>query len=258
MSVERGTQSQLIEQINALDFVPALASDLAGATLQRRFDTKFVAHARCVPKLLGLLKPDYRVLRAGDVALARYKTLYFDGSDFASVMAHHRGRRPRQKVRIRHHMDRQKSFLEVKLKSGADRTEKSRLALSFGDEAIGANELEFLRKHQVVEPSKLVPTLRTDFDRITLIGGGGERVTLDVGLSLSGERGADVLSELCIVEVKQARLRSRSPVMLALRACGIRRGRISKYCTAASLLIPELKLARFKPVVRHVRSVTNG
>ena len=83
--------------------------------MQRRFDTKFVAHARCVPKLLGLLKPDYRVLRAGDVALARYKTLYLDGSDFASVVAHHRGRRHRQKVRIRHHMDRQKSFLRAQI-----------------------------------------------------------------------------------------------------------------------------------------------
>jgi hypothetical protein len=248
----------LAAQIEAIGFSSAVAGDLGSSALQRRFDTKFVAHTRCLPELLTALGADYRLLSAGGVALARYKTLYFDTPDYASVVAHHRGRRPRKKVRIRHHIDRQLSFLEVKLKTGAERTDKARLGLSFGNEELGASELEFLLANHLPEPAQLQPTLRTDFGRITLVGTDAERVTLDIDLSFSNSNSTKALAGLCIIEVKQARLMSRSPVMLALHQCGARRGRISKYCTAASLLVPELRLARFKPVLRAARKVING
>jgi len=250
--------SDLSELIETIGFSPAVAGDMPSSTLQRRFDTKFVAHARCLPELLALLQPDYRLLRAEGAALARYKTLYFDAPGYATVMAHHRGRRPRKKVRIRHHVDRRLSFLEVKAKTGAERTDKKRRPLPFGCEQLGADERAFLAAHGAPQPDALQATLRTDFDRITLIGSGSERVTIDVDLAFSSADEVEALEGLCIVEVKQERLMPRSPAMLALRHCRARRRRISKYCTAASLLVSELRLGRFKPALRAARRVIDG
>ena len=250
--------ASLKQCIEALGFRAAEVGDLRGAALQRRFDTKFVLNARYLPDLLGLLQPDYSLLSAEGMALARYRTLYFDAPGYASVIDHHRGRRPRSKVRIRHHVDRKRSFLEVKFKTGAGRTDKARHALPFGCEELDAQAQAFLADQGMLDPSRLEPSLRTDFDRITLIGPARERVTLDVGLSFSGGGADEALAGLCVVEVKQARVMSRSPVMLALHRCGARRRRISKYCTAASMLVPELRLGRFKPVLRDARRVIDG
>jgi hypothetical protein len=260
MSLSEAMQhrASLAQRIDALGFRAAEVGDMRGTALQRRFDTKFVLNARHLPELLALLQPDYSLLSAQGIALARYRTLYFDAPGYASVIAHHRGRRPRTKVRIRHHVDRKLSFLEVKLKTGAERTDKARHALPFGCEELDADAQAFLAGQGLSEPSSLKPSLRTDFDRITLIGRARERVTLDVGLSFSGGGGEEAFAGLCIVEVKQARVMSRSPVVLALRRCGARRRRISKYCTAASVLLPELRLGRFKPVLRDARRVIDG
>ena len=111
------------------------------------------------------------------------------------------------------------------MKTGAERTDKARYSLPFGCEELDAGARAFLAEQPLPVPDGLQAALRTDFDRVTLLGAAQERVTLDVGLSFSGPGVDHALPGLCVVEVKQARLMARSPVMVALRACGARRRR---------------------------------
>jgi hypothetical protein len=247
----------------ARDFLESLAIPnaspelLARRALLRRVDTKFILRLGTLQRILGTLKSEYALVRAEGAPVAQYRTLYFDTERYWSLIEHHRGRRPRFKIRIRHYTDRQLTYLEVKKKTNANRTVKARHLLSFGQEGLGAEEYVFLKMHNPVEPRTLMPSLRTDFGRITLVGlGTMERATFDVDLTFRGAGGNDALDKLVIAEVKQDRYRPRSPIMVAFRRAGIRPQSISKYCTAGVLLLPTLSLNRFMPVMHAIRNTT--
>ena len=186
--------------------------------------------------------------------VAAYRTLYFDTPDHWCLREHHRGRRPRYKIRVRHYLDRDLSFLEVKRKTSADTTVKERRAISYQEEQLAADDKAFINTHSPIEAGGLVAGLRTNFGRITLVGlDTEERATFDVQLSFGGPRGQATLPGVVVAEVKQHRFMARSPVMLALRQSGIRPASMSKYCTAAMLLLPEISLNRFRPTLRALR-----
>src|SRR5690606_37665419 len=100
-----------------------------------------------VDMFLRGLHAHYHILLAGGAGWARYETCYFDTPDLLTFHEHIRGRRPRVKLRIRHHLDRRRSFLEVKRKTNGGKTEKVRVPRSFGDSFLSPNDRSFIGDH---------------------------------------------------------------------------------------------------------------
>ncbi len=232
----------------------ASAELLAARMLQVRMDTKFILKASALDALLGTLYDDYAVVVSGSQTNARYDNLYFDTPAHLALTSHHRGVRPRFKVRIRHHLDRQMSFLEVKEKRNTNRTHKQRMAIPFMTEDLDAAAIQFIQHHCPIDPSTLQKSMRIRFSRMTLVGRHSqERITVDSHLQFSaGEAHAD-LPGTVITEVKQERYRPTTTVMRALRAAKAHQMSLSKYCTAAQLLLPHIKMNRYRPRLRMLR-----
>lgn len=235
-------------------FPVASAELLNDRALLKRVDTKFILGHSAFQNVLDDIRNDYALLIAEGASSARYKTLYFDTKDFLCVREHNRGRRPRHKIRIRHYLDRKLTFLEVKKKTNTDRTVKARKQIAFRQEKLGTTELEFINEHNPIAANDLIPSLRTDFQRVTLLGlESMERVTFDLDLCFSKAANDANLPGVVIAEIKQDRFRSRSPVMLALRKGRVSPISISKYCTAATLLLPSIRMHRYSAKVRSLR-----
>jgi hypothetical protein len=168
---------------------------------------------------------------------------------------HHRGRRPRFKVRIRHHVDRQRTFLEVKRKGPDDRTTKARLDLPFLQAELGVEGRRFVEAHAPLCAGGLVPYPSIAFLRATLVGvTADERVTFDWHLEFSHGTRRAALRGVAIAEVKQAHCRNTSGAVEAFRAFHVREYGLSKYCLATSRLAA-VRANRFRPVLRAVEQM---
>ncbi len=244
--------SRLGATLSGLDRFPV--EQMADYALLRRMDTKFLYPAENLEALIQSLSEHYGLLLAGGQPIATYQTLYFDSPDKASYHQHHRGQRDRFKIRIRHYLERELSFLEVKRKTNHNVTIKTRRRRAFLDSSIDGSDCSFLKDHTPCELSRIVPQVWTNFSRITLIGlGVKERLTVDLGLEYEADRGKCHMRGLAVIEIKQPRFWPRSPAMLALRTRGIRPSGMSKYCTAQATLFPGLRCNRFQPSLQSIR-----
>jgi hypothetical protein len=225
---------------------PALAES---RTLQQRVDRKYLLSTGSLELLLRFLRPEHLVLLAGDTAWARYESLYFDSGDRALYHAHRRGLMPRYKVRVRHHIDRHLTFLEIKRKERSGRTAKFRLSLPFGQVALGPDERHFIDMHTPLPSASLAPTVSISFVRLTLLGRAfNERITLDQDLTVtSGGRQASIPPAV-IAEVKQPQLSHHTDAVAALRSVRAREMSFSKYCLG-TLLSASVRSNVFKPLL---------
>ena len=236
------------------DFEHATEDLVSSRALQDRVDTKFVLRLDELDYLLSLLSTDFSVVTAGQSMVGRYQNLYFDTAEYRFLREHHRGRRPRFKVRIRHYVDRNISALEIKEKSPNERTRKLRKPIPFLAEQLSEGHCAFLDEHPRITASVLHPSLRVDFSRITLVAKHvDERLTIDTDLRFSHGDRESALDSMVIAEIKQARFSPRGPGMLALRRVGAMRLRISKYMTGGQLLLPSVRLQRYEPRLKLLR-----
>ena len=237
-------------------FTEATPELLEQRALQKRVDTKFILDFAALRQILDRVKAHYSLLTAEGAAAAQYKTLYFDTQNYDCLREHHRGRRPRHKIRIRHYLDRKLSYLEIKNKTNANRTIKARQQIPFLQEAIGDSERSFIDANNPIAAERLLPSLRTDFHRVTLVGlDTMERATFDLDLSFQKSSEDARIPGAVIAEIKQDRFRARSPIMLALRQAHVLPESISKYCTAATLLLPSVPMQRYLPKIRSLRKM---
>jgi len=229
---------------------------IAARTLQRRVDSKFVLPARDAIRVIESVGESFAVLPANDELVATYRTLYFDSANLQLFHDHRRGRRVRQKVRIRHYPDREVSFLEIKMRRSGQFTHKVRRERGFGDDQLHADDLVFVKEHLTRPLPDLRATAWINFRRATLMSlHDNERVTVDVDLSVvKGERG-ESFADLCIIEVKQGRYCSRTPMMRGLLDARFRPRSASKFCTAISVLRPEERMNRLLPNIRAIRRI---
>ena len=223
--------------------------------MQTRFESKFVLPADALGAFLDRLGADYLILAAGTKRLATYQSLYFDTPGLEFFHAHRRGRRIRHKVRIRHYPDREMSVLEVKTRRSDRLTVKERAERTFGDSTLGTDDLVFVRRH-VPSAMALVPQVWVVYGRMTLLGVRScERITIDVGLTVSRGGQQRGLRGAAIVEAKQPRPQLGTVAMTALRRAGARSGSASKYCTALSVTCPDLPNNRIRESLRTLTSV---
>ena len=236
-------------------FTPASEALLRDRLLLHRVDRKYLVAASQLVPLLAELERHHRLLLAAGRGMASYRTEYFDTPDRQSYEDHRRGRRPRSKVRIRHHVERALSFLEVKRKQPDGRTEKWRVPHPFGDDTLDDDARRFVAAHCPLSAPRLTRAAAVDFLRITLLSvTAAERVTIDYGVALRCGPARHTLDNLAIVEVKQARFSAASEVIAALRRVRAREQAISKYCVAVARLAP-VRANAFKPALRTIERI---
>jgi VTC domain-containing protein len=236
--------------------------DIAGTALiearalQQRVDRKYLLAADALEPLLARLRPEYSVLHAGEQGWARYENIYFDTPDRTFYHAHRCGRRPRYKVRIRHHVDRQLSFLEIKSKINSGRTVKRRLALPYGQNHLGGPELRFIDTWATTNSVRLMPCVSISFLRLTLVGKGlNERLTFDRDVSFADGPREERFSRVVVAEVKQVVYSNHLGAVPALRTLHAREVAFSKYCIG-TLLVAPVAGNIFKPTLKAVERLS--
>jgi hypothetical protein len=209
--------------------------------------------------MLTALSPDYQVVLAGGRRCATYETIYFDAAGRQFYHDHRRGRRPRYKVRIRHHIERRLTFLEVKRKDNSERTVKTRLELPFSHDTFATREQEFVRAHVPMDPVHLAPAVWIAFQRVTLLNGRiNERVTIDCNLRVGAagrSEQLEILPGVAIVEVKQVWHYNGPGAITALRTQGVEQS-LSKYCVA-TIHLASVRANNFKPALRAIDRLLN-
>jgi VTC domain len=235
LAANRGSEPETPRALAALREVGAEL--LAARALLTRVDRKYLLPREALDAWLFSVRDDYGVLRAGTRLAARYSTRYFDTADLRMYNDHRRGRCPRYKVRMRHHLDRKLSFLEVKRKSTNQQTTKAILSRPSGAAEVDQEGRRFIDEHCPIAADSLVPGVSIDFVRATLVGDVvNERVTVDWNFDFHHVSGGARLAHAVIVEVKQARYSNHTPAICALRAFRVREQSISKYCIATATL----------------------
>ena len=197
-------------------------TDLQGAELMNRRDTKFPVMNSWISGVVDACAPTHKVLEVSGIRAASYRTLFYDTPDRRCWTDHVRGRGRRFKVRIRNYGEGGATFLEIKHKTPAGATLKERWLRAADqpwDARLSSEEEEVLQaKLPGVGPWS--PSLRCDFTRATLVSTArGERITLDVDLRFAdvrtGDGGAGA-GGLAILEIKQTRVDRNSPAHRAL------------------------------------------
>lgn len=236
-------------------YAPIDPLELGPATLLNRVDTKFVLPASALDLLLAQCSGHYHVLQIENRRMFGYHTLYFDTPALDFYHAHHAGRATRQKVRLRTYRDSGAQYLELKRRTNKGRTFKSRLPHS--PEVDPLQRLQGRPFAPLGEdlPAGLRPTTAVDYTRVTLVANDRrERLTLDLGVTLS--RGAEVVSlaGVVIAEVKQP-WRAPSPFLEVMRRLNERPTSFSKYCLSVICLYEEAKSNRYRPLYSRLQRI---
>lgn len=228
--------------------------------LMNRVDTKFVTTVDRLELLLQMAADRYSIQQIEGRQMMPYTTLYFDTPVCEMFAEHQRGKKARQKIRIRRYESSGIAFLEVKRKNNKGRTDKKRMQV--GERIPDLNREQyrtFLIQKSRYGAARLLPQLSNAFHRITLVNDAmTERLTIDLGLRFHNEQtgqSAD-MGPLVIIEVKRDGL-THSPILAMLKELRIHQSGFSKYCIGMALTNPNLKSNRFKERLRYVSKLTS-
>ncbi len=254
-SVETVTQDNLAAVLSRYDDAPV--SLLRQRDLLDRVDRKFPTTTEVVSRLLEELSGDYQIVLAGGKAWAHYETCYFDTPELFSFREHLRGRRPRFKVRIRHHVERQVSFLEMKRKRSNGKTEKARTTREFRNSVLSGADMAFLRDHCPLPVEGFEQAVWTNFQRATLVGvDTNERMTIDLGLRFERNGLVKPAQRLAIVELKQPRRSQATPAARLLRELRVQESSLSKYCSGVAEVHEQAHPRERKSLTRRLNRIT--
>ena len=231
-------------------------SEMKRVRLMNRIDCKYVTTMPYLATLLQEARDSYFVQHIEGGYVMPYYTLYYDTPDADMYMEHLRGRKRRQKIRIRRYEATNISFLEIKNKNNRGQTEKRRVPLVADTD----NRFDtFIESYSNYPRSELSETIENRFSRITLVNRGlTERLTIDIGLrfhNLLNNRTC-LLDDLVIIELKRDG-RAHSPILDILRRLHIHEAKFSKYCMGMVFTNEQLRHNRFKPRVRMIDKMCN-
>jgi hypothetical protein len=243
-----------------IDLFPSLSlEELGTASLLERQETKYFFPKDKLLSLLPGLESEYLILEIHGLRFFDYHSIYFDTPERLFYLQHQAGALPRWKIRQRTYLNSGISFLEVKHRDNRRVTHKHRQLIPQPTIRFSESDLQFLRSCFPNHVSNLIPVLETCYTRITLVHKDRrERITIDHQLRFSDDLCSRSLANLVVVEVKQSRLNPRSPFISKLKQSGVRPGSFSKYCIGSSMLHPELKHNRFKPILHQINTLWEG
>lgn len=235
-------------------FSPITLDEMGKAGLLTRIDTKFVTSRSLIAPLLERAMRDYHVLEIAGKRKMSYYTCYLDTEQTEMFYEHQRGKKVRQKVRIRSYEDgEQSSFLEVKDKNNHGRTHKSRMLLSPDVEEEDCRD--FIMTNSRYELDLLLKQIENHFKRITLVRNDlSERITIDTSLRFHNLRtnvDAD-MEKVAVIEWKHSALSQSSPMKRILRDLRIRESGFSKYCIGMARTASPVKTNRIMPRLRMI------
>lgn len=245
---------------NRLDSIlrtfPAISLEEMGKVrLMNRIDTKYVTTTAKLERLLEMAAGNYRVQQIGTELNLPYYTCYFDTEHCDMYAAHQRGKKTRQKIRLRVYEQTGTAFLEIKDKNNKGRTDKIRTAAERGQDI--AEYADFIRHHSLYDPEQLMPRLQNRFRRITLVNNSmTERLTIDTCLCFhSLITGTDCTPEgIAIIELKRSG-NTASPILGMLRELHIHPSGFSKYCVGMALTDRYIKQNRLKMRLRSLEHI---
>ncbi len=224
--------------------------DLNDANLMNRVDTKFVINKAHLHSFLDVLEKNYSVLSINGREIFDYQNQYFDTEDMAFYNSHHNGKLNRYKVRLRHYVDSQLKFLEVKFKNNKKRTIKSRINLANADEK---SINHFISKQLGDEKINLETSQISGYRRIAFANiEAAERITVDFNIWYQSVNTQEIikLKNVCVIEVKQFKKNIRTCLFSLAKKLGYSSVSFSKYCIGCALLYSNtVKTNRFKKTI---------
>lgn len=241
-------------------FAPISLEALNGkAAMLERLDHKYIVPADRLQAALAAFAPIFDVLEIKGKRAFTYATRYFDDPAQRAYYDHHQGRRKRCKVRVRHYVEANLSFLEVKLKDARDVTVKKRLPLEAPLAQLDQRCMDFIDDcysglYGEAFDAWLFPVIAMEYRRITLVAReGGERLTIDTGLHFAADDAArQVAPDLFIIETKSARGNGIADKIL--RGLHLHpTGSCSKYCIGMAALGQVQRHNRFLPAMRKLQ-----
>ena len=238
-------------------FTSISLEEMNGVSLLKRVDTKFLTTSSELSELLPYLYSDYQILEIDGNRLMNYSTLYFDTQDLRCYKEHHNGKAKRHKVRIRKYVESDICFLEVKEKQNSGMTNKVRCSIDDFETSLSTESKQFIEK-ATKKDWELKPALHNYFQRFTLVNTQrSERVTIDLGLKYKTDATTKQFKNVVIVEVKQEKQNTRTPIYSILKSNRIRTVSFSKYCMGVSTVFTDIKSNKFKELNLKINHLNN-
>lgn len=256
----------VLESAAAAAHPVSLAELNAHAELLARHDNSYVVPAWLFEEFAVRLTdrrrpggpPFFRVLDIDGRRCFRYRSTYYDTPTLRTFHDHRQQRRRRFRIRERVYEDSGERQFEVKLKSGRGETVKHRQRMSEGDRPLDGARRRFLagvlrKAYGMLDvPEDLVPSLRTDYRRVTFVAE-GQRVTCDAGLIVRDEatgRAASADGSVVLVETKTRGHLTEADRLL--HAYGVRPAGFTKYSAGLAAVRPQLGANAWARAVRTV------
>lgn len=238
-------------------FASISLEEMNGVSLLKRVDTKFLTTSSELSELLPYLYSDYQILEIDGNRLMNYSTLYFDTQDLRCYKEHHNGKAKRHKVRIRKYVESDICFLEVKEKQNSGMTNKVRCSIDDFETSLSTESKQFIEK-ATKKDWELKPALHNYFQRFTLVNTQrSERVTIDLGLKYKTDATTKQFKNVVVIEVKQEKQNTRTPIYSILKSNRIRTVSFSKYCMGVSTVFTDIKSNKFKELNLKINHLTN-
>lgn len=217
--------------------------------LMNRIDTKFIVPISILYELLDVIS-DYYVLEINGYRNSLYDTTYFDTINYDMFMDHAQDIENRQKIRVRKYLCNNLKFLEVKTKISGDRTVKNRIKVKHKGLKRKKNQ-EFISKYSKYDLSVLQKSIRTKFNRFTLVNPEKtERITIDTSLHFINKKMMKevYVDDIAILELKRnEKLDSR--IKSFLDEHNIKSIGFSKYCFGMCLTNKYLPFISFIDII---------
>jgi hypothetical protein len=235
-------------------YIPVSLEQMKAVRLMNRIDTKYVTTLPKLVQLLEMARDQYWVQEIDGKRNMPYYTLYYDTEQYDMYQEHQRGKKTRQKIRIRAYEHSGVSFLEVKKKNNKGRTSKKRVECKPHEKDA---HTDFIASHLLYPPEGLLNRIENRFSRITLVNRNmTERLTIDTGLRFHNFSTNKVcrLDGLVIIELKRDG-QTFSPILELLRQLRIKPSGFSKYCMGMALTDENLRRNNFKPRLHMVNKI---
>lgn len=235
-------------------FRPITLEEMGKVKLMNRVDSKFITTEDRLENLLEGMAGSYMMQQIEDRRNMPYATRYFDTGERLMFYEHQRGKKQRQKIRIRvYEGNDMPPFLEIKDKDNRGRTRKKRVVME-DSEDIGYYK-DFVEKYLKYPVEVLTPQIDNHFYRLTLVNDEmTERITIDTGLEFYNLTNDTPLSYdgLTIIEWKRDGHVSGSRFARMLRELSIHESGFSKYCVGMAATDKTLRQNRLKSKLKFV------
>ena len=230
-------------------YKPIALEEIDTINLMDRIDTKFIVPISILYELLEVVS-DYYVLEINGFRNSLYDTTYFDTINYDMFMDHAYDIENRQKIRVRKYLCNDLKFLEIKTKVDEGRTLKKRIKVKHKGLKRKKNQ-EFIKEHSKYDLSVLQKSLRTKFERFTLVNPEKtERITIDTSLHFINKKmNKEVyVEDVAILELKRNK-KQDSRIKAFLDEHDIKSIGFSKYCFGMCLTNSLLPFMSFIDII---------